>query len=115
MRKHCGRIHKIPSENFYIEYDYNGIAPVCKCGCNEKVTFKNGIFNTYILGHHARVDNNFLKDPNTLKRSHETRNRRMASGEIHVWNKGLTKDDHEGLKKLSDAMKKKIILNEQKK
>lgn len=106
LRKHYGRIHKICSEDFYIEYDYNGVAPTCACGCKEKVTFKNGIFNTYILGHHARVDNNFLKDPETLKRSHETRNRRMRSGEIQIWNKGLTKDDHEGLAKLSEAMKK---------
>lgn len=32
-RKHCSRVHKISSEQLYIENICNGIRHTCKCGC----------------------------------------------------------------------------------
>lgn len=39
LRKHVARMHKISSENFYVEYKLNGIKPLCKCGCGEETNW----------------------------------------------------------------------------
>lgn len=106
LRKHNSRTHQISSEQFFTEFNLDGIRPTCKCGCGECVSFRAGKFQEYILGHHARVANNYHKDPSSLERAHETRRQRLASGELVTWNKGLTKETNEGMRKLSEIMRK---------
>lgn len=101
LRKHSGRIHKIPSEEFYIEFYLGGVRPLCKCGCGEAVKFytdRNGggtKFREYLHGHYVRTTNGFYS-PEGAKKSGETRKIRFASGEIVQHNKGKTYEESYG-------------------
>ena len=95
LRKHRSLVHKISSEQTYIDYKLNGHKPICKCGCGEVtnfLSFEKG-FTDYILGHAARVNNNWGHNPKAIKKSHETQKRMYNSGELQIWNKGLTMED----------------------
>ena len=50
-------------------------------------------FRNYCQGHQSRVHNNWGHNPQCLQKSLETRRERFESGEITVWNKGLTIED----------------------
>ena len=111
LRRHVGRIHKIGSEEFYIEFYWKGIIPKCSCGCNEDLNriHLRGLlpdveYEAYLKGHVARVRNNWGHNKKALDRSKETQRKMYKSGELKVWNKGLTKKDHPSLKQLSDVM-----------
>lgn len=59
----------------------------------------------------ARMIESRSKKPKYLNRHKqvsETLKRKYANGEIKVWNKGLTKETHNGLKKASDKLKGRI-------
>ena len=53
--------------------------PLCACGCGDQVSKPK---NKYILGHHTRVID-------------------------CAWSRGLTKNDHPGLKKIIKQIKRK--------
>lgn len=95
LRRHNSQKHKISAEQTYIEYVLNSITPSCKCGCGEKPKYL-GIeagFRDYIRGHAARVNNNWGHNPEVIKKSHETQKKMYESGELKIWNKGLTVED----------------------
>ena len=94
LRKHVGRIHKIHSNDFYVEYNLNGIWPLCKCGCEQKVKWSAQLkgFRDYCAGHQSRVVNNWGHNKKAIEKSAETRRQQYANGERFVWNDGLTKD-----------------------
>ena len=95
LSSHNVRKHSMKSEETYIKEVLNNIPPTCKCGCGESPSFK-GIrvgFVDYILGHASRVNNNWGHNPEVVKKSHETQKRMYKSGELTIWNKGLTIED----------------------
>lgn len=94
LRRHVGRIHKINSHDFFVEFKLNGIYPTCKCGCNQKTKWnvRTYDFCNFIAGHQSRIYNNWGHNKNAIEHSAETRRKQYASGERKVWNDGLTKE-----------------------
>lgn len=103
LSKHVGRVHKVNSTDFYVEFHLNGKWPLCRCGCGGKVKWSYMIkgFREFCQGHQSRIHNNWGHNKDALQKSIETRRERFVSGEIVVWNKGLTADD-ERVKKNTD-------------
>ncbi|PCI28121.1 hypothetical protein COB55_04395 [Candidatus Wolfebacteria bacterium] len=116
LRKHRSKTHKVSSEQTYIEFKLNGEIPLCKCGCGEKVKFlgdESG-FRDYKVGHVSRVEgkNNWGNNPNfdeIKKKSAETQKKMYESGELKVWNDGLTKETDERVKLLGENLKGREI------
>ncbi len=95
LRRHITQKHGVNAEQTYVDYVLNGVKPTCKCGCGESVKFlsiEKG-FVDYIRGHAARVNNNWGHNKEVLRKSHETQKKMHASGDLKIWNKGLTIDD----------------------
>lgn len=95
LRRHRVQKHNIKAEQTYIDYVLNGIEPTCKCGCGERTKFL-GIeagFREYKLGHGSRIHNNWGHNPEAIKKSHATQKKMYESGELIIWNKGLTIED----------------------
>lgn len=110
LRKHVGRIHKISSIDFFVEFNLNGEWPRCKCGCGEKVKWdaQNKKFRDLVHGHYSRIHNNWGHNEKAIKASAETRRRQYANGERKVWNDGLNCDDprvQKNLVKLKEKVK----------
>src|ERR1035437_8799038 len=95
LSRHMGRTHKMDTTQFYIDYHLNGVWPLCKCGCEEKVKWSWQLksFRDYCQGHQSRVHNNWGHNQKAIDASAETRRQQYASGERKVWNDGLTTDD----------------------
>lgn len=95
LSNHNVRKHNIiPSETF-IKYSLNGVTPTCECGCGETPTFlgiKKG-FRNYIRGHASKINNNWGHNSEAQKKSKETQKQKYQSGDLVIWNKGLTKED----------------------
>jgi hypothetical protein len=94
LRKHYGRLHKIPSQTFYDEFILNGDVPKCKCGCGETpkfISFEKG-YKEWVRGHISRVKNNWGHNENAIQKSAQTRREQFENGERTVWNDGLTKE-----------------------
>jgi very-short-patch-repair endonuclease len=95
LRKHTAMVHKIKSEDFYVDYVLNGVRPMCKCGCGSItgfLSFEKG-FVDYIQGHSSRVHNNWGHNTEANKKAHATQKEMRSNGMLSVWNKGLTVDD----------------------
>jgi very-short-patch-repair endonuclease len=95
LRRHRSQKHTINSEQTYIEYVLGGKKTTCKCGCGMKtnfLSFKKG-FTDYIRGHASRINNNWGHNPKALEKSHKTQKKMHESGELKMWNDGLTIDD----------------------
>lgn len=92
LRKHVGRIHKVSSTDFFVEFNLDGKWPRCKCGCGQKVKWsaRDKKFCDLIQGHYSRIHNNWGHNPKAIEASAETRRQQYASGERKVWNDGLT-------------------------
>jgi G:T-mismatch repair DNA endonuclease (very short patch repair protein) len=73
-----------------IQEKYNGIHPICGCGCKEKTVYdySSKDFGKFKRGHQTRVDPNYFGDPKNPKRVEKiisTRKQKFASGEYdHV-------------------------------
>lgn len=95
LRRHRSQKHDINAEQTYIDYVLNGIPPTCKCGCGEipKYLGINAGYRNYIRGHAARVNNNWGHNKEAIKKSHETQKKMFESGDLTIWNKGLTIKD----------------------
>lgn len=114
LRKHTGRIHKIPSEQFFIDF-YSILFTTCKCGCGEKTSLdrKNFKFKDYRRGHIARVKNNWGHNPKAIANSAKTRRERHIEpwnkgkkGLQVAWNKGLTKEDNSIMAQMAKNLSK---------
>lgn len=106
LRKHSGRTHKIPSEQFYVEFYLNGIHPVCKCGCGETTKFTGHGFKEYKQGHISRIKNNWGHNQKAIDNSAQTRRTQYKNGERKVWNDGLTKETSNVVKLIGEKCKK---------
>lgn len=96
LRRHRSQKHNISSEQTYIEYVLSGDTPTCKCGCGEKTKFLGTTigFRDFKWGHGTRMQENlFIHTPEMKIKSKEVQKKMYASGELVVWNKGLTIDD----------------------
>jgi hypothetical protein len=77
------------------EYVLNGVKPTCNCGCGvvpKFLTITNG-YREYVRGHSSRINNNWGHNIEAIRKSHETQKKMYESGELTIWNKGLTIDD----------------------
>ena len=92
LSRHMGRTHHMDTTQFYVDYHLNGVWPVCKCGCGEKVkwAWQLKAFRDYCQGHQARVHNNWGHNPTAIEKSSETRREQYATGDRRTWNYGLT-------------------------
>jgi len=107
LSRHSSRTHNIKREELYTEIYLNGKKPTCACGCGEPTKFHTTEgFGKYLRGHVSRVNNNWGHNQAAKDKSAETRRRQYKNGEREVWNKGLTKDDSDALKAISEKMKK---------
>jgi len=110
LRKHFARMHKINTEQFYVNFYFNGQWPLCSCGCGNKLkrpqtrNIKLGFKNSYQQGHASRIKNNWGHNENARKKAVETQNKLRAEGKLQVWNKGLTKENHPALMAISKKM-----------
>jgi hypothetical protein len=123
LRRHMGRIHKINSFNFYIQFYWEGKIPTCSCGCTQPLSEKAILLNKlkpdvsytkYISGHNSSVKNNFHSE-GYHERAIETLKKRYESGELVSWQTGHTKDTHEGLTKISEKSKGREFTEEHRK
>jgi very-short-patch-repair endonuclease len=75
-----------------IQEKYNGIHPICECGCEEKTVYdySSKDFGKFKRGHQTRVNKNYFGDPKNPKRVEKikaTRKAKFISGEYnHVLN-----------------------------
>lgn len=94
LSRHMCRTHKVDTSQFYVDYYLNGIWPLCKCGCGEKVNYSYQLkgFRELCKGHYSRIHNNWGHNPKAIEKSAETRRQQYASGERESWCKGLTKE-----------------------
>ena len=73
-----------------IQKKYNGIHPICGCGCKEKTVYDHSSkdFGKFKRGHQTRVNKNYFGDPKNPKRVEQiiaTRKAKFTSGEYdHV-------------------------------
>lgn len=51
--QHIIKSHGIKLIDYIIKYEFNGIAPTCKCGCSKPVTIRGYKIMDYICGHCA--------------------------------------------------------------
>lgn len=95
LSNHRFQKHKIKPQDTYDEYVLNGVKPTCNCGCGvvpKFLTITNG-YREYVRGHSSRVNNNWGHNIEAIRKSHETQKKMYESGELTIWNKGLTIDD----------------------
>lgn len=99
LSSHNVKKHKIKPQETFIKHNLGGETPKCKCGCGETPTFlgiRKG-FRDYIRGHASRVNNNWGHNVDAQKKSKDTQRKMYESGELVIWNKGITKEDDERL------------------
>lgn len=111
---HFRKGHKSTAKQLYVDYYLKGIEPACKCGCKEEVKFLDITrgFSEYRRGHISRIKNNWGHNKKANEKSHETRKRKLASGEIQVWNKGLKKEDHPSIAKYAKTFSETLTQEE---
>src|SRR3972149_1065341 len=64
LRCHIGAVHGLSGEEYVLKYFYNGIRPLCKCGCGELTTFQKGKYNLYLKTH----SDNLIKEKIRIKK-----------------------------------------------
>lgn len=69
LANHITKQHKeISLKEYTIKYFYNNRVPICKCGCNGKLTFISlGKFRKFISGHNTKLRNKAYILPNENK------------------------------------------------
>ena len=120
LSSHNVKKHDIKPQETFIKHNLEGISPKCNCGCGETPSFlgiKKG-FRDFIHGHASRINNNWGHNTDAQKKSKDTQRRLYGSGELVIWNKGLTKDDDERLdygEKISNNLERNKKISEYRK
>lgn len=88
--------HSKKADELAVHLFHGGQRPTCKCGCGEAVRFFGIVqgFGEWRRGHISRVQNNWGHNPTALEKSHSTTRARYRSGDLKIWNAGLTKEAH---------------------
>lgn len=106
LRIHCQKKHGISARDLYSKlFLPDGKEPTCACRCGGSTKF-NSLqkgFSEYILGHAARVKNNWGNNERAREKSLETR-RREDRWSRDPWNRGKTKENDPRLEKLGKTM-----------
>jgi len=104
LRIHCQKKHGISARDLYSKlFLPDGKEPTCACGCGESTKF-NSLqkgFSEYVLGHAARVKNNWGNNKEALAKSLETR-RREDRWSRDPWNRGKTKENDSEFAKICE-------------
>lgn len=93
---HRAKYHNITPQETYNELILKGASvPTCACGCGDEVKFLsiNKGYREFKVGHSSKIKNNWGHNPEAIKKSHKTQRKMYQSGDLVVWNKGLTMDD----------------------
>lgn len=116
LSRHMARTHKMDTTQFYVDTNLNGVWPLCKCGCNEKVKWAWQLkgFRDYCQGHQSRVHNNWGHNQKAIDASSETRRQQYVNGERRTWNVGLSSETDDRVKKYG-VMVSKAFTNDRKK
>ena len=106
LSKHTSFIHKLKFPEYLIRIKYNGVNPICKCGCKNMTKYapEYGDFYRFILGHNAKQDGHFgdPKNPKRVNKIISTRKQKFASGEYDYIKEAIkNKDWTEQGKKIS--------------
>jgi uncharacterized C2H2 Zn-finger protein/G:T-mismatch repair DNA endonuclease (very short patch repair protein) len=83
----------ITQEKLLSDYYYNGLRPLCKCGCGKETEIiwtGTAHFGDYLKGHYSVVHNNWGHNQKAIKNSSESRRNSYKYGERIQWNKGKT-------------------------
>jgi very-short-patch-repair endonuclease len=80
-----------------IQEKYNGIHPICGCGCEEKTVYDHNSkdFGKFKRGHQTRVNPNYFGDPKNPKRVEKiisTRKQKFISGEYNHVKEAIKKN-----------------------
>jgi hypothetical protein len=105
---HAQKAHRQSAQDLYDAlFCLNG-RPTCKCGCGIVPKFF-GLgrgYGDWLRGHVSRVTNNWGHNEKALKKSHETCNEMRARGEMSNWNKGMSVETNEivrrGIERLTE-------------
>ena len=109
-RKHMSMKHKIKSEDLFIQIRLNNVKPTCKCGCGETTKFLGDElgFREYKKGHISRIKNNWGHNPSAIDKSHQKQREMHLNGDLVIWNKGLTKETDERVKKYGESISNNV-------
>lgn len=99
---------RITKKEIILKEKYNGINPLCQCGCGTKTDYKNHLkdFSKYYKAHHTRAKGHWgdLNDINRVNAIKKTRKAKFASGEYnHILKAIQDRDGFELGKKISKA------------
>ena len=114
LRSHTSRIHKIKSDEFYVEFYLDGKWPVCGCGCGGKTkwSYTDKRFREFsAVGHLMRVRNNWGHNQKAVELSASTRRQQFKDGNRTVWNVGLNKETDSRVKVNGERSGKSIREN----
>ena len=104
LRIHCQKKHSLPTRKLYaLLFLSEGKEPSCACGCGEPtkfLTLQKG-FSEYVLGHAARVNNNW--GHNLVAREKSLKKRRDEGlWSRDPWNRGKTKENDSEFAKIAE-------------
>jgi len=104
LRIHCQKKHSLPTRKLYaLLFLPEGKEPTCACGCGEPtkfLTLQKG-FSEYVLGHAARVNNNW--GHNLVAREKSLKKRRDEGlWSRDPWNRGKTKENDPEFAKIAE-------------
>lgn len=106
LRIHAQKAHRQSAQDLYDAlFCLNG-RPTCKCGCGTVPKFF-GLgrgYGEWIRGHVSRVTNNWGHNEKALEKSHATCNEKRARGEMPAWNKGLSVETNEIVRRNIDSL-----------
>lgn len=85
LSKHTGFVHKLKFPEYLIQTKYNGIKPICGCGCGKETKYEAGRadFCKFLSGHQSRLEGHWgdLKSEKRVNAIKKTRKEKFASGE----------------------------------
>jgi len=104
LRIHCQKKHSLPTRKLYaLLFLPEGKEPTCACGCGEPtkfLTLQKG-FSEYVLGHAARVNNNWGHNLAAREKSLKKR-RDEGLWSRDPWNRGKTKENDPEFAKIAE-------------
>lgn len=87
LSKHIQHTHKLKKTEYLIQTKYNGITPLCGCGCGQETRYEPSQldFCKFISGHQSRLEGHWgdLKSEKRVKAISKTRKEKFASGEYN--------------------------------
>jgi very-short-patch-repair endonuclease len=91
LSKHIQHTHKLKKTDYLIQTKYNGIHPLCECGCNQETRYEASKldFCRFISGHQSRLEGHWgdLKSEKRVNAIINTRKQKFQSGEYdHILN-----------------------------